>query len=104
MPDEKEKAAQPGPIDPEVLDVIEEQKRKASGRGPSVGREERKKRALAKAVLHAIRARDERAFSEALRRAGVKDGSPEWRKAWEIYRSGARGFQQLFSGFPLSFS
>jgi len=25
------------------------------------------------------------AFSERLRRAGVKDGSPEWKKAWELY-------------------
>ena len=74
-------------IDPDVKEVMEEHTRVVSGRGPSVAKEAQKKRALARAALRAIEARDERAFSEQLRRAGVKDGSPEWKKAWEIYRS-----------------
>ena len=74
-------------IDPEVKEVMEEQKRRVSGRGPSGAKEAQRKRALAKAAWQAIQARDERAFSEELRRAGLKDGSPEWKKAWEIYRS-----------------
>ncbi len=78
---------EPAEIDPDVKEVMEEQKRLVSGRGPSGAKEAQKKRALARAALRAIEARDERAFSEQLRRAGVKDGSPEWKKAWEIYRS-----------------
>jgi len=74
-------------IDKDVKEIMEEQKRLASGRGPGVAKEAQRKRALAKAALRAIETRDERAFSEQLRRAGVKDGSPEWKKAWEIYRS-----------------
>ncbi len=78
---------EPGKIDPAVKEVMDEHTRLVSGRGPSVAKETQKKRALARAALRAIEARDERAFSEQLRRAGVKDGSPEWKKAWEIYRS-----------------
>ena len=37
--------------------------------------------------MKAIKTRDERAFSEELRRTDVKDGSAEWKNAWEIYRS-----------------
>jgi hypothetical protein len=77
----------PDAIDPEVREVMEEHTRVVSGRGPSVSKEVQKKRALARAALKAIEAKDERAFSEQLRRAGVKDDSPEWKKAWEIYRS-----------------
>ena len=78
---------EPEEIDPDVKEVMREHTRSVSGRGPSVAKEEQKKRALARAALKAIEARDEGAFSEQLRRAGVKDGSPEWKKAWEIYRS-----------------
>lgn len=78
---------EPAEIDPDVREVMEEQTRLVSGRGPSVAKEVQKKRALARAAFRAIQAKDERAFSEQLRRAGVKDGSPEWKKAWEVYRS-----------------
>ena len=78
---------EPEEIDPDVKEVMEEHTRIVSGRGPSVAKEAQKKRALVKAAMRAIETRDERAFSEQLRRAGVKDGSPEWKKAWEIYRS-----------------
>lgn len=79
--------AEPKEIDQNVKDVIDEETRFASGRGPSIAKEVRRKRALARALLKAMKAKDERAFSEQLRRAGVKDASPEWKKAWEIYRA-----------------
>jgi hypothetical protein len=82
--------AEPAEIDPDVKEVMDEHTRVVSGRGPSIAKEARKKRALVKAALRAIETKDERAFSEQLRRAGVKDGSPEWKKAWEIYRSACR--------------
>ncbi len=80
----EEKAAE---IDPEISEVMREQTRVASGRGPSVTKEVQRKRAIVKAAMNAIQTRDERAFSAELRRADVKDGSPEWKSAWEIYRS-----------------
>jgi hypothetical protein len=78
---------EPSEIDPDVQEVMREHTRAVSGRGPSLAKEMRRKRAIVKAVLNAIKTRDERAFSAELRRAEVKDGSPEWKKAWEIYRS-----------------
>ena len=89
MPEEKDPSdekAEQNDIDPDIKEVMEEHKR-FRGRGPSVAQEARKKRALARAILRAIEARDEKAFSEQLRRAGIKDGSPEWKRAWQIYRS-----------------
>jgi hypothetical protein len=83
-PDDQEEREE---IDPDVMEVMREQTRAVSGRGPSVAKEVQRKRAIVKAVLNAIKTRDERAFSAELRRAEVKDGSPEWKKAWEIYRS-----------------
>jgi len=74
-------------VDPDVREVMESQSRAAAGRGPSTVREERKKRLFAQAALKAIKAKDERAFSELLRSVGVKDGSPEWKNAWKAFRS-----------------
>lgn len=50
--------------------------------------EERKREQikLAQELDKAIKARDERAFSAALRRAGVRDGSRRWTNAWNAYR------------------
>jgi hypothetical protein len=76
-----------GEIDPDVKEVMQEHTRVVSGRGPSVAKEAQRKRAIVKAAMRAIKTRDERAFSAELRRAGLKDGSPEWTNAWEIYRS-----------------
>jgi hypothetical protein len=78
---------EPAEIDPAVRNVMQEHTRAVSGRGPSVGKEAQRKRAIVKAAMRAIETRDERAFSAEQRRAGVKDGSPEWKNAWEIYRS-----------------
>ena len=90
MPKEKKRANPPEAsesIDPKVLEVMRDETRATSGRGPNVAKEAQRKREIAKAALRAIETRDERAFSAELRRAGVKDGSPEWTKAWEIYRA-----------------
>lgn len=42
---------------------------------------------LAAELQRIMKARDERAFSAALRRAGILEGSPEWTNAWKAYRS-----------------
>lgn len=76
-----------GAIDPEVLEVIEEQKRAASGRGPRDARAERKKRKLAEDGLKAIRAKDARAFTVLLRQAGIQEDSAEWKNAWKAFYS-----------------
>ncbi len=92
MPAEKDgktegAAQESAEIDPEVLDVIQEEKRKGSRRGPKDIAEERKKRKLAEDGLRAIKAKDARAFTELLRQAGIREGSPEWKNAWKAFYS-----------------
>jgi len=90
MPKEKSSSNpedEPVEINPDIQEVIREHTKVVSGRGPSVAKEAQRKRMIVKAALRAIKTRDERAFSAELRRAGVKDGSSEWKNAWEIYRS-----------------
>ncbi len=77
-----------GAIDREVLDVIHEEKRRVSGRGPRDAEAERKKKKLAEDGLKAIKAKDERVFTELLRQAGIREGSAEWRNAWKAFYSG----------------
>lgn len=90
MPTEKKPARpeqEPAELDPDVQEVMLDHTRAVSGRGPNVAKEAQRKRAIVRAAMSAIKTRDERAFSAELRSAGVKDGSPEWKNAWEIYRS-----------------
>ena len=92
MPKKKEKevpsvAEGSGAIDREVLDVIQEEKRKESGRGPRDAEAERKKKRLAEDGLKAIKAKDARAFTELLRQAGIREGSAEWKNAWKAFYS-----------------
>ncbi len=76
-----------GAIDREVLDVIQREKRKGSRRGPIDLDVERKKRKLAEDGLKAIKAKDARIFTELLKQAGIREGSPEWKNAWKAFYS-----------------
>jgi hypothetical protein len=92
MPKEKDKrprdqADDSGELDREVLDVMREEKRKAGGHGPLDAAAERKKKRLAEDGLKAIKAKDTRTFTELLRRAGIREGSPEWKNAWKAFYS-----------------
>jgi hypothetical protein len=79
--------ADPGQIEQEVLEVMREEKRKGSRRGPKDATEFRKKKQLAQDGLKAIKAKDARAFTEILRRAGIRENSPEWKNAWKAFYS-----------------
>jgi hypothetical protein len=83
----RDQADDSGAIDREVLDVIREEKRKAGGHGPMDVAAERKKKRLAEDGLRAIKAKDARTFTELLRRAGILEGSPEWKNAWKAFYS-----------------
>ncbi len=92
MPKKKKKetgsvADESGAIDREVLDVIREEKRRVSGRGPKDAEAERKLKRLAEDGLKAIKAKDARVFTELLRQAGIREGSPEWKNAWKAFYS-----------------
>ncbi len=58
------------------------------GTGPRDAEAERKKKKLAEDGLKAIKAKDARVFTELLRQAGIREGSPEWRNAWKAFYSG----------------
>ena len=75
------------PRDPTVKDTMKREESRGKRRRPIDPEERRKKSILAENALRAIQARDERAFSDALRRAGIRDGSPDWERAWKFYRS-----------------
>ncbi|MGB2624081.1 MAG: hypothetical protein WA857_09115 [Candidatus Acidiferrum sp.] len=89
MPKEKEEndrdAARESGIDRDVLDVMQDEKRKGSARGPKDVAAERKKQKLAADGLRAIKAKDARRFTELLRRAGIHENSVEWKNAWKAF-------------------
>lgn len=74
-------------IDRDVLDVIQEEKRKASRRGPKDAGKERRIRKLTEDGLRAIKAKDARTFTELLRQAGIREDSAEWKNAWKAFYS-----------------
>jgi len=77
-----------GSIDREVRDVIREEQRKlAGGAGRESAERERILRIFSEKALRAIQAKDARAFAVALREANVAENSPEWKRAWELFRS-----------------
>ena len=71
-----------------IWEVMEEEKSRGKRRRPIDPEERRKRRQLENDALKAIRFRDERAFAEMLRKAGIQDGSPEYVRAWKVFRSG----------------
>jgi len=75
-------------ISREIADVIEEEQRKGKRRRPKDTLEERKKRKLAADGLRAIKAKDARTYGEILRRAGIRENSPEWKNAWKVFYAG----------------
>ena len=72
-------------------DEIEKSRIEKQGRASASKREaaERKRELLklARELDRAMKAKDERGFSAALRRAGIPDGSPHWVNAWRAYHA-----------------
>ena len=68
----------------DIHDVRKEEE--SRGRRP-VDTEARKKAARLRAGLRRVlNSGDERAFLQILREAGLKDGTPEFEKAWKLFR------------------
>ncbi len=79
MDDEKDK------FDQEIRDVISQEKRR--GKTPSDPARKREEMRLARDLHRAMKARNERGFSEALRKGGIHEDSLEWKNAWRAYRA-----------------
>lgn len=71
-------------IDRDIQDVMAEEKSRGRKR-PLDQNQKQKLRKLAAAALRAIQARDAHAFSEELKRAGIREGSSEWQRAWKAF-------------------
>jgi ribosomal protein S4 len=65
---------------------VEEQSRTGAAKREAAERK-REHLKLARELDRAMKARDERGFSAALRRAGILDGSPHWINAWKAYHA-----------------
>jgi hypothetical protein len=62
-------------LDPEIQEVIAEEKKLARGKGRESSKRERILRIFGEKAWQAIKAKDEKMFSELLRRANVREGS-----------------------------
>ena len=69
----------------EIRDVMSQEKRR--GRTPLDPARKREEFRLATELGKAMQAKNERAFSEALRKAAIHEGSREWKNAWKAYRA-----------------
>jgi len=70
------------------IEVTPKQEQGRSGPAKRAAAERARERlALAKELERAMKGKDERGFSAALRRAGIQEGSAEWTNAWKAYRS-----------------
>lgn len=74
-------------LDPSIRDVIEDQKRLAKGRS----RQQSIIMRLARKALEAIKHCDARALTIALREAGVREGSEQWKNAWKAFHDVCHG-------------
>lgn len=74
--------------DQEIRDVMQEDVSRGRKRRPLTPDAKRKIRQYEYDALRAIRSKDARAFAEMLRKAGIKEGSPEYVRAWKVFHSG----------------
>lgn len=73
------------PKDPDILDVMKEEKSRGRRRVDTGARQRRQERI--KALQEALKARTEREFVEAIRELGYADDPEKLREALKIWRS-----------------
>ncbi len=73
--------------DQDIWDVFAEERSRGTKRGPLHAQERRRRIDFQGAVLKAIREKDERAFTGLLRRAGMRDESPEFAAVLKRFRA-----------------
>ena len=72
-------------IDPDVLDVLIQERRRGRRGPPEDAKRKRERQKLASALDRAMRRADTHGFSDALRSAGIAEGSAAWKNAWAAY-------------------
>jgi hypothetical protein len=74
-------------IDREVSDIIEVETNRGRGKGPIDPQRRRRAKLLASELIRAKDTKNERGFSDALRRGGIREGSQFWKNAWKFFWS-----------------
>ena len=69
----------------DIEDVQTVEQRRGRSNKPLDPEAERKIKKAQRAVVRAIKAKDARALTEQLKRAGVAENSPEWKSAWKAF-------------------
>lgn len=72
-------------IDPDVLDVMIQERSRGRRGSPEEAKRKRERQKLASALDAAMRRSDQHGFSDALRNAGILEGSTAWKNAWTAY-------------------
>jgi hypothetical protein len=73
--------------DQEIQEVMEQEKRRGKARRPLDTEQRKQRKQLEAELLRAMRDGDERAFAEALRKAGHDETSPVFAQAWKLFRT-----------------
>lgn len=74
-------------IDPEILDVLIQERARGKRRSAEESKRKHERQKLVRALDSAMRRADQRAFSDALRNAGILEGSSAWKNAWAAYHA-----------------
>lgn len=72
-------------IDPDVLDVLREERSRGRKGSPEEAKRPRERQKLGAALDQAMRRGDQHGFSEVLRDGGIAEGSAAWKNAWAAY-------------------
>lgn len=72
-------------IDPEILEVLIQERNRGRRGSPEETKRKRERQKLMSALDSAMRRADKHAFTDALRNAGILEGSPAWKNAWTAY-------------------
>lgn len=72
-------------IDPDVLDVMIQERSRGRRSSPEEAKRKRERQKLVSALDNAMRRADKHGFSDALRNGGITEGSAAWKNAWTAY-------------------
>jgi hypothetical protein len=74
-------------VDDEIEKSRREEEAHAAPAKRDAAEEERTKRLFSRIALKAKKAKDARAYAEALRNVKIREGSDEWKNAWKFFDS-----------------
>ena len=72
-------------IDPDVLDVMIQERSRGRRGSPEEAKRKRERQKLVSALDNAMRRADKHGFSDALRNGEITEGSAAWKNAWTAY-------------------